>query len=782
MPMDASDDGASGLRAFPLPADTGRDTKILGLFPPSTIPALLAAGITGVVALVFPGLAVGWKLLVGLLFPGAVITGLATDAPSKARRWHRFLSDSPGRYIGHPTPGHVRAQYPDGSLGVALAVLPPPAVGRDGASFEAERVAWVHVARRLKAGRTSVAISVEMVPDAPPEPGWEVPPDIALPTGVGRFATLRREHFARLVASGRAMRPQVLLRCAGAKASWGRQPELHLDRLVNGVAGELQAVDALALPVDFGAVRDVAAAQVVVGSARGDEGEDAWALPTYPMPATEEPTPCRDDGRTTPVGDGAEGGATGAMPTAEAVRVIPADLRAAEPEPVSAVPSSIGEGVPILTPTTAPRTPHTPLHWPEWRLPSMAVSLARGLRRPPVGRSAPVSVADPGEAGGAYLDWPDLDALAQEAGRTWDIGLCVLGAVPRVGASTALVAWARARPDGAAWTLVDANLGRPGGVAFALGGEPAGGPGWRNAPQWSGPTSIGGMRCWEPGRPTPEEEAERGVPAMDEALVAACRSLRERNGGLVAVDLGSPDPVDGRMHLHPLLRLAARDAAAVAVVTRQDAQAVFAARRMLGALDAAGAREVVVWVAAYDTADPVTLAELRGVFGCEVAEAPSLHAAPGAGTVAAADPVTGLPMRADGEALLRHLVAGGAPGGAALSVLFLDVDDLKRTNDTEGHAAGDHLLRAFADAARPCLRRGDALYRWGGDEFVAVLPGAGEAAARAVLERIRRAAPPCSIGGAARVDGETVDSLLGRADAAMYQDKRRRKAGRTGAP
>jgi NAD(P)-dependent dehydrogenase (short-subunit alcohol dehydrogenase family) len=115
-----------------------------------------------------------------------------------------------------------------------------------------------------------------------------------------------------------------------------------------------------------------------------------------------------------------------------------------------------------------------------------------------------------------------------------------------------------------------------------------------------------------------------------------------------ALDLGSPPLLTDQLRAHPLVRLAA-EAAAVAVVTRQDAVALLAAQRLLGALRASGAGEVRVWVAAYDTSDPVTLAEMRALFGCEVEEAP----APPERLPGGRDPLTGISGQMCGRIRLK---------------------------------------------------------------------------------------------------------------------------------
>ena len=121
---------------------------------------------------------------------------------------------------------------------------------------------------------------------------------------------------------------------------------------------------------------------------------------------------------------------------------------------------------------------------------------------------------------------------------------------------------------------------------------------------------------------------------------------------------------------------------------------------------------------------------------------------------------------------------------ATVSVLLMDLDHFKRVNDTYGHAAGDRVLRAFADRVRGDTRRIDVLVRRGGEELVLIMPAATKAQAMILAERIRAHAAdePIAIGeasvvqtvsiGIATWDGkETPDALLVRADQAMYAAK-----------
>ena len=116
-----------------------------------------------------------------------------------------------------------------------------------------------------------------------------------------------------------------------------------------------------------------------------------------------------------------------------------------------------------------------------------------------------------------------------------------------------------------------------------------------------------------------------------------------------------------------------------------------------------------------------------------------------------------------------------------LSMVMADLDHFKEVNDTYGHAAGDQVLSIFADVSRECLRLGDVLCRWGGEEFLILLPDTGPSGAHQVAERIRVTLEACSVPCAARVtaslgvvaqrSGESLATLVERADGAMYQAK-----------
>jgi diguanylate cyclase (GGDEF)-like protein len=117
---------------------------------------------------------------------------------------------------------------------------------------------------------------------------------------------------------------------------------------------------------------------------------------------------------------------------------------------------------------------------------------------------------------------------------------------------------------------------------------------------------------------------------------------------------------------------------------------------------------------------------------------------------------------------------------------MLDVDGLKQVNDARGHAAGDAVLKRVASVLSSHLRPTDLVTRWGGDEFVLLMPETDEVGALSLARRIGGTlltpdetvgAVSVSIGTAAfPADGSTPGSLLAAADRSMYADKRQRVA------
>ena len=153
--------------------------------------------------------------------------------------------------------------------------------------------------------------------------------------------------------------------------------------------------------------------------------------------------------------------------------------------------------------------------------------------------------------------------------------------------------------------------------------------------------------------------------------------------------------------------------------------------------------------------------------------------------LAAVDPLTDAYNRRFGLARLREEFSRAVRAENPLGVLMLDLDHFKAVNDTYGHLVGDRVLRAVADACRRVVREGDVLIRYGGEEFLVMLPGAGPEDVRQIGERIRRAVAETSIedgdlrvgvtvslGGATyRETSDSPNSLVALADGALYVAK-----------
>jgi diguanylate cyclase (GGDEF)-like protein len=105
--------------------------------------------------------------------------------------------------------------------------------------------------------------------------------------------------------------------------------------------------------------------------------------------------------------------------------------------------------------------------------------------------------------------------------------------------------------------------------------------------------------------------------------------------------------------------------------------------------------------------------------------------------LATQDELTGLYNRRHMAALLARAHADGRATAAPLSLVLMDLDLFKRINDTHGHQVGDAVLRRFAAAGRAALRSSDVLARWGGEEFLLMLPGATPEQALQCVARIR---------------------------------------------
>jgi diguanylate cyclase (GGDEF)-like protein len=149
--------------------------------------------------------------------------------------------------------------------------------------------------------------------------------------------------------------------------------------------------------------------------------------------------------------------------------------------------------------------------------------------------------------------------------------------------------------------------------------------------------------------------------------------------------------------------------------------------------------------------------------------------------LAVTDPLTGLSNRRGGDQDIAAEISRAKRQRTPLSCILLDVDNFKTVNDTYGHQAGDFLLREIGTLLRSTLRAYDILVRWGGDEFLIVLPGVVLDGARGLAERVRVAAqalPLPGLGsftisaGVATIDNTyDFESVLARADRQLYQAK-----------
>jgi diguanylate cyclase (GGDEF)-like protein len=144
------------------------------------------------------------------------------------------------------------------------------------------------------------------------------------------------------------------------------------------------------------------------------------------------------------------------------------------------------------------------------------------------------------------------------------------------------------------------------------------------------------------------------------------------------------------------------------------------------------------------------------------------------------DSLTGLANRRALEEILAGEISRAERFRHELAVVLLDLDRFKEINDSFGHAAGDVMLRAVSVLLTSLARQGDTVARWGGEEFVVVLPETDLPGARRFAERLRRTieAHPVgemrtttSCGVATMVPDDSVDALLGAADQGLYRAK-----------
>jgi diguanylate cyclase (GGDEF)-like protein len=150
---------------------------------------------------------------------------------------------------------------------------------------------------------------------------------------------------------------------------------------------------------------------------------------------------------------------------------------------------------------------------------------------------------------------------------------------------------------------------------------------------------------------------------------------------------------------------------------------------------------------------------------------------------AATDALTGLPNQRASTDMLRRMVAQASRGVAPLAALLLDLDHFKQINDIYGHGRGDEALAAVGAALQATLREGDFAGRYGGEEFLVLLPSTGSEGAQKAAEKIRRAVADITIPTVPRAitasigiavlpdDAGEATALVRNADRALYKAK-----------
>ena len=191
----------------------------------------------------------------------------------------------------------------------------------------------------------------------------------------------------------------------------------------------------------------------------------------------------------------------------------------------------------------------------------------------------------------------------------------------------------------------------------------------------------------------------------------------------------------------------------------------------------------LVLIGSFDAEDRMTAASLAAHAAVALENA-RLHAI--VERQALVDGLTGIANRRGCEDALVHEIARSDRMGTPFTLVVADLDDFKRINDMYGHDAGDDVLRELANVLRSTLRESDLAGRWGGEEFVLLLPGTNEEGGAQLAERVRAAlrerpfhgrggavfGVTCSFGAAQHRPGEQERQLFAQADRALYEAKR----------
>lgn len=152
------------------------------------------------------------------------------------------------------------------------------------------------------------------------------------------------------------------------------------------------------------------------------------------------------------------------------------------------------------------------------------------------------------------------------------------------------------------------------------------------------------------------------------------------------------------------------------------------------------------------------------------------------------DPLLGICNRRYAKNLLQNNFYKLKKTDQSFGVIFIDLDDFKQINDQYGHEVGDQVLRMVCKSVPNGLRKADILVRWGGDEFLVILPDIDEESLSSVIARVdafinssfiviegEKIGIHASMGAVIAQKGDTQGSLIKRADQAMYEAKKMRK-------
>lgn len=233
----------------------------------------------------------------------------------------------------------------------------------------------------------------------------------------------------------------------------------------------------------------------------------------------------------------------------------------------------------------------------------------------------------------------------------------------------------------------------------------------------------------------------RGVDVMREEVERVCRQMREELGETTRI-LG--DSIDGSLRLAGDLKKSLRDIAGV--VTREDLQSIARSMAMSGRAHLASAQT-----------NSNQLERTRDQLATMEVELERLQ------QEALTDPLTGLPNRRAIDQHLALMVGQSAP----FSVAVIDLDRFKEVNDTWGHMTGDNILRGLAGVMKRNVRGRDFAGRYGGEEFLLILPDTPVEGAKTVCEAVRKEF--ASINWVSTATSDQIGNLTLSAGVAMWR-------------